>query len=80
MAAVQKYLNQNIFVCIFQVQTFVPKTFKQLSIFHIVFQDVLQNWPRGSSGKRKIVNKVKAIANKVGELKQKVRIPAVSDL
>lgn len=56
----------------------VSKAFKQLSIFHAIFEDLLGHLNQ-TNEKHKIVKKIEAMNRKVKELKRRARIAAVSD-
>ena len=56
----------------------VSKAFKQLSIFHAIFEDLFGHLVQINE-KHKIVNKTEAMNKKVKELKRLARIAAVSD-
>ncbi|CAH3183530.1 unnamed protein product, partial [Porites lobata] len=58
------------------VQLFVSKAFKQLSIFHAIFKNLLGHLNQINE-KHKIVNKTEAMNEKVKELKRLARIAAI---
>ena len=62
----------------FQVQLFVPKAFKQLSIFHAIFEDILSHLNQ-TNEEHKIVKKIEAMNGKIDKLKRLARSSTVSD-
>ena len=56
-----------------QLSTFVPKAYKQLSIFHSIFQDILTRWSKTHEEKKPMVKKLKTIERSTRELKKYLR-------
>ncbi|KAJ7339341.1 hypothetical protein OS493_005734 [Desmophyllum pertusum] len=51
------------------LNTFVTKAYKQLAIFHAIFQDILFQCSRSQEEKREIVKKFKIIVDSIDRLK-----------
>ncbi|XP_078357086.1 uncharacterized protein LOC144641911 [Oculina patagonica] len=51
------------------LHTFVSKAYKQLSIFHSIFQDILFQWSRSQEEKKQMVKKLEVIVNSIDKLK-----------
>ena len=63
----------------FQAETFVRKAHKRFSIFYKVLRDILDHWPHGFETNRKLYNKISALTERIGELREKMKIAVVSD-
>lgn len=71
------YYRHCIVICIFcfffQLNTFVSKAYKQLSIFHSIFQHILTQWSKSQEEKESMVKKLEVIVNSTERLKRHMK-------